>query len=77
MSVYADRPFFTFRFGRDWLRQEGWTIAMIIAPYPADEQEQGAYCRALINARLDIRPRWPFLRWDAYTPRRDRLGEQP
>lgn len=65
-------PFLYVRFGRNYVNMEGWSLSILFAPFPAEEQVPGRLIGALLNGRIDFIPRPPFLRFDLYTPRRDR-----
>lgn len=67
-------PFFTMRHSRDYYRQRGWVLFILLAPFPEEEQVPGEYIGALLNMELHLRARWPFARISVYAPRRDRLG---
>lgn len=58
------RPLLMVRFGRRYDRREGFVLVIILAPWPESEQEVGGLCRALMNLRVDFRPRWPFVGFD-------------
>lgn len=72
MSPHRKRPLFLLRVGRDYWRRQGWVLILIVAPYPDDEQVDGALTRALINMEIRASWSWPFLQFDCYLPRRDR-----
>lgn len=71
------RPFFMLRAGRNWSRDRGYVLTLIVAPYPEAEQEPGRYARAMVNLRVMLdHDGWrPVIWFDLYAPRRDRLGE--
>ena len=65
-----ERPLLFVKFCRKFYRQEGFRLVVILAPFPPEEQEPGAYCRALMNLQVDFSPRWPFVEVDCYAPDR-------
>jgi hypothetical protein len=49
-------------------------MIIIFAPFPAEEQVEGSLTGALLNARIDLIPHWPFVRVDCFAPARDLYG---
>lgn len=46
------RPVLTVRLGESWMRGEGWSLIVILAPWPADEQTEGRMVDALLNMEI-------------------------
>lgn len=60
-----DLPLLTVDFRRNWLRQEGYELIIIFAPWPAIEWPHGEMIPALLNAWVEFLPRRPFVRFHA------------
>lgn len=59
------RPILTVRWGRRILSSD-WTLVVILAPFPEEEQEPGALCAALLNLEVRISTSWPWVSVHAY-----------
>ncbi len=69
-------PLLSVRWGRDYYRMEGWSLHILLAPFPVAEAVEGELFGALLNGEICIRSRWPFVRCHFYAPRRDRSASR-
>lgn len=67
------RPLLYVRFCRNYRRRgRGFVLTVVLAPFPDEEQEQGAEWRALMNLQVEFMPHWPFV--NVYCYAADRLA---
>lgn len=67
-------PFFFARFGRSYVSDGEWSLIVIFAPFPIEEQLAGHLIKALVNLQVRLRPRWPIVTIDFYSA--DRSAEK-